>query len=83
MIKSKDLTIKTLENEVDFFIQDHTRISDQHDRLIMRFQEEITKKMWWKFWKIIQHNSEEMLTRVKIIGKRSISFFRRSFSLVE
>lgn len=33
MIKSKDLTIKTSENEVGF--HDHTRISGQIDRLLM------------------------------------------------
>jgi|SRR5450759_2738940 hypothetical protein len=51
LLKSKDLTIKTLENEVGFLIQDHTRISGQLDRLLMPAPEEIIKKNWWQFWK--------------------------------
>lgn len=51
LIRSKDLTIKTLENEVGFLIQDHTRISSQLDRLLMPSREEVKKKSWWQFWK--------------------------------
>jgi hypothetical protein len=53
LLKSKDLTIKTLENEVGFLIQDHTRISGQLDRLLMPSQEEQKEKgkKWFEFWK--------------------------------
>jgi hypothetical protein len=53
LIKSKDLTIRTLENEVGFLIQDHTRISGQLERLLMPSQEEQKEKgkKWFEFWK--------------------------------
>jgi flagellar biosynthesis/type III secretory pathway chaperone len=51
IIRAKDQTIKNLENQNGFLIQDHTRLSGQLDRLLMPSQEEITKKAWWKFWK--------------------------------
>jgi predicted transcriptional regulator len=53
LIQSKDLTIKTLENEVGFLIQDHTRISGQLDRLLMPSKEEQKEKgrKWWEIWK--------------------------------
>ncbi len=53
LIKAKDITIKTLENEIGFLIQDHTRISGQLDRLLIPSQEEQKEKgkQWWQFWK--------------------------------
>lgn len=53
LLKSKDLTIKTLENEVGFLIADHTRLSGQLDRLLMPSQEEQKEKSkkWFEFWK--------------------------------
>lgn len=51
LLKAKDLTISTLQNQNGFLIQDHTRISGQLDRLLMPAQEEILKKSWWQFWK--------------------------------
>ncbi len=43
--------IKDLQSQNGFLIQDHTRIVDQLDRLLMPSQEEISKKSWWQFWK--------------------------------
>ncbi len=51
LIRAKDQTIRILEEEKGFLIQDHTRISGQLDRLLMPSPEEITKKNWWQFWK--------------------------------
>jgi len=51
IIESKDQTIKTLEHEVGFLVQEHTRVTGQLDRLLLPAQEEITKKNWWQFWK--------------------------------
>jgi predicted DNA-binding protein len=51
LIKAKDQTIRILEEEKGFLIQDHTRISGQLDRLLMPAPQEIEKKGWWKFWK--------------------------------
>lgn len=53
LIKAKDLTISTLQHEVGFLIQDHTRISGQLDRLLMPSQEEIKEKgrHFWELWK--------------------------------
>lgn len=53
LVKSKDQTIKTLEGQVGFLVQDHTRISGQLDRLLMPSQEEQKEKgkMWFEFWK--------------------------------
>jgi hypothetical protein len=51
LIRSKNETIRILEEEKGFLIQDHGRISGQLDRLLMPAPEEITKKEWWQFWK--------------------------------
>ncbi len=51
LIRAKDQTIRILEEEKGFLIQDHTRISGQLDRLLMPSPQEITKKNWWQFWK--------------------------------
>lgn len=51
LIRAKDQTIRVLEEDKGFLIQDHTRISGQLDRLLMPAQEEIIKKAWWHFWK--------------------------------
>lgn len=51
MIRAKDQTIRILEEDKGFLIQDHTRISGQLDRLLLPGQEEIIKKNWWQFWK--------------------------------
>jgi hypothetical protein len=53
LLKAKDVTIKNLENEIGFLIQDHGRISSQLDRLLMPSKEEQKEKgkLWWQFWK--------------------------------
>jgi hypothetical protein len=53
IIRAKDQTIKSLENQVGFLIADHSRISGQLDRLLIPSQEEQKEKgkKWFEFWK--------------------------------
>jgi hypothetical protein len=51
LIRAKNETIRILEADKGFLIQDHTRISGQLDRLLMPSSQEIIKKSWWEFWK--------------------------------
>ncbi len=51
IIEAKDQTIKNLEHEEGFLIQEHTRVIGKLDRLLMPAPEEIIKKSWWQLWK--------------------------------
>jgi len=51
LIRAKNETIRILEEEKGFLIQDHSRLSGQLDRLLMPAPEEIIKKNWWQFWR--------------------------------
>lgn len=53
LIRAKEQTIKNLENQNGFLIQEHTRLSGQVDRLLLPAPAEPAKEKhrFWEFWK--------------------------------
>ena len=53
IIRSKDQTIKALENQNGFLISEFQRMSTINERLLLPSQEEQKEKgkLWWQFWK--------------------------------
>ena len=53
IIEAKDQTIKTLENQNGFLINEFQKLSSLNQKLLMPPQEEQKEKgkQWWQFWK--------------------------------